>query len=92
VGERLYLALFVERAESESGDEGPVPFVQKTGRLGNPFGDRPPRLEDDIGYYGSGREASEAFPFPPCRDAAAPRQRHRLPDLGHRLYPDRLAR
>ena len=38
VGERVYLALFVKRAESESGEEGPMPFIQKDGRLGNPFG------------------------------------------------------
>ena len=65
VGERVYLALFVKRAESESGHEGPMPFIEKTGRLGNPFENRPPRLEDDIGYYGFGREGIDAFPIPP---------------------------
>jgi hypothetical protein len=65
IGERLYLALFVKRAESESGDEGPMPFIQKTGRLGNPFQDRSPRLEDDIGFYGFGPEGVDAFPLPP---------------------------
>jgi hypothetical protein len=65
VGERVYLALFLTRAESESGDEGPMPFIQKKGRLGNPFQDRPPRLEDDIGYYGFGSEGVDAFPLPP---------------------------
>lgn len=66
VGERVYLALFLTRAESESGEEGPIPFIQKSGRLGNPFSpDRAPRLEQDIGYYGFGREAFDAFPLPP---------------------------
>jgi hypothetical protein len=66
VGERIYLALFVKRAESDSGEEGPMPFIQKTARLGNPLQDRPPRLEDDIGYYGFGREGIDnAFPLPP---------------------------
>lgn len=65
VGERVYLALFVRRAESESGEEGPVPFIHMTGRLGNPFPGKPPRLEPDVGYYGFGREAFDAFPFPP---------------------------
>jgi hypothetical protein len=65
VGERIYLALFLTRTESESGEEGPMPFIQKKGRLWNPFQDRPPRLEDDIGYYGFGREGIDAFPIPP---------------------------
>jgi hypothetical protein len=65
VGERVYLALFVTRAESESGEEGPIPFIHMSGRLGNPFPERPPRLEPDVGYYGFGREAFAAFPFPP---------------------------
>lgn len=65
VGERVYLALFVTRAESESGDEGPIPFIHMTGRLGNPLPGRAPRLEPDVGYYGFGREAFDAFPFPP---------------------------
>jgi hypothetical protein len=65
VGERVHLALFVKRAESESGDEGPMPFIQRTGRLGNPFQDRSPRLEDDIGFYGFGPESVDAFPLPP---------------------------
>ena len=42
-----------------------MPFIEKTGRLGNPFENRPPRLEDDIGYYGFGREGFDAFPLPP---------------------------
>lgn len=37
----------------------------KDGRLGNPLRDRPPRLEDDIGFYGFGREGFDAFPLPP---------------------------
>ncbi len=65
IGEVVYLALFVTRAESESGEEDPTPFVQKIGRLGNPFPERAARLEPDIGYYGFGREAFDAFPFPP---------------------------
>jgi hypothetical protein len=65
VGERVYLALFVTRAGSESGEEGPIPFIHMTGRLGNPFPERAPRLEPDVGYYGFGREAFDAFPFPP---------------------------
>jgi hypothetical protein len=65
LGERIYLALFVMRAGSQSGEEGPVPFIERTGRLGNPFRDRNPRLEDDIGYYGFGPEGVEAFPVPP---------------------------
>lgn len=65
VGERIYLGLFLTRSESKSGEEGPVPFVQKEGRLENPFRDRPPRLEEDIGYYGFGREGADAFPIPP---------------------------
>ncbi|HEY2334435.1 MAG TPA: hypothetical protein VGH58_05470 [Solirubrobacterales bacterium] len=69
VGERVHLALFVKRAESESGDEGLMPFIQKTGRLGNPFQDRSPRLEDDIGFYGFGPEGVDAFPLPPLTGA-----------------------
>lgn len=65
VGERVYLALFVTRAASESGDEGPIPFIHLTGRLGNALAPSPPRLETDVGYYGFGREAFDAFPFPP---------------------------
>jgi hypothetical protein len=65
VGERIYLALFVQRAESDSGEAGPMPFIQKKGRLGNPFQGRPPRLEDDIGFYGFGPEGVDAFPLPP---------------------------
>jgi hypothetical protein len=65
VGERIYLALSLARTESESGEEGPIRFIQKIGRLGNPFQDRPPRLEDDIGYYGFGRDGIDAFPIPP---------------------------
>jgi hypothetical protein len=42
-----------------------VPFIQKKGRLGNPFQDRPPRLEDDTGYYGFGPKGTDAFPLPP---------------------------
>lgn len=33
IGERVYLALFIERAASESGEKGPVPFLEKVGRL-----------------------------------------------------------
>jgi hypothetical protein len=65
VGERVYLALFVTRAESESGEEGLIPFIHMTGRLGNALAPGPPRLEPDVGYYGFGREAFDAFPFPP---------------------------
>jgi hypothetical protein len=65
IGERVYLALFVTRAESESGEEGPIPFIHMTGRMGNALAPKPPRLEPDIGYYGFGREAFDAFPFPP---------------------------
>jgi hypothetical protein len=65
VGERVYLALFVRRTESESGEEGPIPFIHMTGRLGNPLPERAPRLDPDVGYYGFGREAFDAFPFPP---------------------------
>lgn len=65
VGEPVYLALFIRRVESESGEEGPMPFVQQRGRLWNPFQDRPPRLEEDIGYYSFDRDGVEAFPFPP---------------------------
>lgn len=65
VGERVHLALFVKRVESESGGEGPMPFIQETGRLWNPFQNRPPRLERDIGYYSFNRDGVGAFPIPP---------------------------
>lgn len=65
VGEPVYLAVFVTRLGSGSGKEGPIPFIHKIGRLGNPFPGRAPRLEPDVGYYGFGREAFDAFPFPP---------------------------
>lgn len=65
LGERVHISIFVPRAGSESGQEGSTPFVYKSGRLGNPLVGRPPRLEPDVGYYGFGREAADAFPFPP---------------------------
>lgn len=65
LGERVYLALFLTRAGSESGEEAPLPFVEKIGRLGNPLAPRPPRLETDVGYYGFGPEGFDAFPVPP---------------------------
>jgi hypothetical protein len=55
----------VTRAKSESGEEGPIPFIHMTGRMGNALAPKPPRLEADVGYYGFGREAFDAFPFPP---------------------------
>ena len=64
VGEYVYLGLFVTRAESESGEEEPIPFIHMSGHLRNVLEPRPPRLEPDIGYYGFGR-AADAFPFPP---------------------------
>lgn len=64
VGEYVYLGLFVTRAQSESGEEAPIPFIHMSGRLRNVNEPRPPRLEPDIGYYGFGR-ATDTFPFPP---------------------------
>jgi hypothetical protein len=64
VGEYVYLGLLVTRAESESGEEGPIPFVHMSGQLRNVLEPRPARLEPDIGFYGFGR-AADAFPFPP---------------------------
>lgn len=70
VGEQVYLALFVPRAGSASGGEGPMPFVHRVGRLGNPLAPKPPRLEADVGYYGFGREAFDAFLLPPVTGGA----------------------
>ncbi len=64
VGEYVYLGLLVTRAESESGEEGPIPFVHMSGHLRNVLEPKPPRLEPDIGFYGFGGPAN-TFPFPP---------------------------